>query len=338
MIGRSTPDDCYLDFGSDSVKVAGADGSTVLPLERESDGSFSPATCARFREVLARSSGRRGRVICGIPARGASLRRVLLPAVAAGETRNVVCLQVEREFPLSPDELAWGFQLGDDRNGKSPPRREAMVVALRRELIEPYRALLSDLDRTPVFRIGSLAACALHPGQGRVCHVDLGRRITELVWCERELPVALRVVTWGGESVTQRIAQVLETLPEQAEHVKLSWARGSARLGQIDESAVQEAVAANREKREQELRDRLALALKFGALVPPDEDGGGGKGKGKRKDGSSTARLAKRAIDSLAAVGGFTSRAGASVMTPFQRKHLALMKSLKDNTRPRTIL
>lgn len=94
MIGHSAPNDCYLDFGSDSVKVAAADGSTVLPLERESDGSFSPATCVRLREVLARSSDRRARVICGIPARGASLRRVLLPVVAAGQTRSVVCLQV----------------------------------------------------------------------------------------------------------------------------------------------------------------------------------------------------------------------------------------------------
>src|SRR5439155_26316122 len=100
------------------LKVLDGEDGLELSLERLENGRLTPACRERLtsslRLFLKRHKWRpRPRSVCAIGARGVSLRRLSLPASSKEELDRVLMLQIEREFPLSPDELAWGYrQLG----------------------------------------------------------------------------------------------------------------------------------------------------------------------------------------------------------------------------------
>src|SRR5688572_4868444 len=80
-------------------------------LERTPGGRLVASTKARVSDALQsflKSNGWQSKAPawCAIDARGVSLRRFALPATTKENFSNVLRLQVESEFPLSPDQLA----------------------------------------------------------------------------------------------------------------------------------------------------------------------------------------------------------------------------------------
>src|SRR5205814_8271055 len=84
-----------------------------LLLERQENGRLTEACRERLiaglRAFLKKKQWQpRFRALCAIGARGVSLRRISLPASPKEEMHRLLNLQIESEFPLPPEELAWG--------------------------------------------------------------------------------------------------------------------------------------------------------------------------------------------------------------------------------------
>src|SRR5438046_2070545 len=147
----SNSPDVFVEIGQSSLKALAGEEGLELALERLPNGRLTAAS----REKLAlslqeflkqKSRPPRGRVICAIGARGVSLRRLTLPAATKENLQRLLRLQIEAEFPLPPDELAWGYlQL---RNGTpvghqpSAAKQELLVVAVKKDVIEEYAGIL----------------------------------------------------------------------------------------------------------------------------------------------------------------------------------------------------
>ena len=122
------PPPVFIEINPASMRVLRESGGLELPLQRAADGKLTAACRKELISALQNFLGRKNwqprvRAICGISAHGVSLRTIALPAVAGGELEGVLRLQIEKEFPLSPDELAWGWrEISND-----PARREAIV-------------------------------------------------------------------------------------------------------------------------------------------------------------------------------------------------------------------
>ena len=105
-----------------------------------------------FLGQKGRAAGRSA--FCAIGARGVSMRRLSLPAASEDELQRVLRLQIESEFPLSPDELAWGSRpIGPPKppaNG-GPARQELLVVAVKKEVLRGIRRHSGRLRRRPPF-------------------------------------------------------------------------------------------------------------------------------------------------------------------------------------------
>ena len=230
----------FIEIRQGSLQVLNGDDSLALTLERQANGRLTPACKEKVTSELQgflkkRNWQPRLKAVCAINARGVSLRRLNLPANGRQDLQNVLRLQIENEFPLPPDELAWGCFQREERpslleNGK----REVTVVAVKKDILEEYAQVLTACGVNPVFTLAALArswSCANESGSYAV--LDIGRRHSELMMFEHGIPMGLRIVSWGGEQITREIEQQLGISHEEAEKLKLEWDNAPGTNGEV---------------------------------------------------------------------------------------------------------
>ena len=275
------PPSVYIEIGQSSLKVLQGEASLELPLDRLENGRLTQACREQLRLGLRdffkqprwpRKAGEgktsiggqsfaraaqvalqniRGwqapsRAYCAIGARGVSLRRLTLPAASKDELQQVIRLQIENEFPLPPDELAWGYRQLNLENGLTtgtPGVQELVVVAMKKEPIEEYSQILSHCGLVPIFTLGALARSALCPQTHESYAIlDIGRKHSELVSFDHGVASSLRVLPWGGEDLTRAIEKRLAITRAEAETLKMQWNQESdsnGELGQKVQAAIQ---------------------------------------------------------------------------------------------------
>ena len=155
----------YLEIGQSSLQVLDGSDGLELRLERLENGRLTGACKERLtlslQGFLKRKSWHpRLRAFCAIGARGVSLRQLTLPSSTKEELHRLLLLQIEREFPLLPDALAWGYRrLGDPELPRTGAglKQELLVAAVKREVIEEYAEILNECGVNPLFTLSALA-------------------------------------------------------------------------------------------------------------------------------------------------------------------------------------
>jgi Tfp pilus assembly PilM family ATPase len=229
----------YIEIRQSSLKALRGEAGLELPLERTPSGGLTKA-CREKLTISLQGFLRkdvwqpRFRAYCAIGARGVSLRRLTLPATTKEDLKRLLALQIESEFPLPPDALAWGYrQIGSPSitigrsKDSSGAKQELLVVAVKKEVVEEYAEILSECGVVPVFTVAALARrhAWQHPPQ-TCALLDVGRNYAELVSFENGVPLAVRVLPWGGESITGAITDKLGVSRDEAEELKTGLAQG----------------------------------------------------------------------------------------------------------------
>lgn len=218
----------YIEIGQSSLKMLDGDDGLELSLDRQENGRLTPPCAERLASSInvflkKKNWGSRSKAFCAIGSRGVSLRRLELPNASKDELERLLLLQIEREFPVSPDELAWGWQqLGRKQDGNKTSQ-EVVVAAVKKEALQEYTHLLAGCGINPVFTFGVFARNALlgHSPSGNYAILDIGRFHSEFTCCENGNPVSTRVIPWGGETITQSIQKRLGISHAEAEKLKL---------------------------------------------------------------------------------------------------------------------
>jgi Tfp pilus assembly PilM family ATPase len=206
----------YIEIGQSSMRVLNGEAGLELPLQHLPNGRLTGPCKERLtvslQTFLKRQSWQpRVRALCAIGARGVSLRRLTLPSVGKDELQQLLRLQIESEFPLPPDELAWGYrQLGEKEqpNNEAARRQELLVMAVKKEVLEEYSEVLTGGGVSPVFTLAALARsciCAQPPGTYAV--LDIGPDQSELMTFDNGVPIAVRILPWGDESINREEAE-----------------------------------------------------------------------------------------------------------------------------------
>jgi Tfp pilus assembly PilM family ATPase len=224
----------YLEIGQSTLHALQGEEGLELPLERLPNGRLSNACkqslTASLRSFFKREPWRpQPRTFCAISARGVSLRRMTLPITSKENLQRLLSLQIESEFPLPPDELAWGYLPLNHRptgNG-APTHREFLVAAVKKEVIDDYSELLTTCGVNPVFTLAAMARQDLCPKTvSSQTLLDIGRNHSELVLFENGVAKTIRIISWGGEAITLAIAKKLGITRTEAEDLKLKFAQG----------------------------------------------------------------------------------------------------------------
>jgi Tfp pilus assembly protein PilN len=196
--------DVLVHFADDRVRVLRGGRGLELDIARTTQGSLTAECRERLRTELGRFLGSGTKTaLCGLPARGVLVRRLRLPHAPRDETRRLVALQIERELPLSPEELSWGYAVFPSASEKeNGPRatQDVVVTALRREVVEDYDAVLRECRLEARFFLSGLCASLLSSDRsGRLLVVDAGRSQCEVLSLEDGVPLAARTFGWGGD-------------------------------------------------------------------------------------------------------------------------------------------
>jgi len=221
----------FIDIGQCSLQAVNGGEAFAFPIERGENGRLTGLCRERLTLSLRGFLGKKGRAaarsaFCAIGARGVSMRRLSLPASSEDEMQRMLRLQIESEFPLSPDELAWGSRpIGPPKPPASggPARQELLVVAVKKEVLEEYAGVLNACGVVPLFTLAALARAELHPAPSGSCAVlDFGRTHSELMSFDNGAPASIRLLPWGGQTITRSIQEKLAVSHDEAEKLKMT--------------------------------------------------------------------------------------------------------------------
>ena len=92
-----------------------ASGGFDIPIQRTAQGNITDesktAVVQALNDLTGNNPNQFKQSICAVTSGGTLLRTMDLPGVANDEAlKNLVELQIEKEWPLPPEELAWGHQ------------------------------------------------------------------------------------------------------------------------------------------------------------------------------------------------------------------------------------
>lgn len=179
-----------------------------LPLQRDEGGQIT-ASCRS--EIIAATRGflykhqvhAGGRALCAIGGQGVSLRRLSLPVAPKEDFQRLLRLQLEREFPVPPDQLAWASRvLRQDAS-----RQEVLVAAIRKDSLQPLIEIFTACGINPDFTVAALCRVArFEPPTGSCALLHLGRRQSELLIYEDGFPAVIRVLNWGRDNLSAATA------------------------------------------------------------------------------------------------------------------------------------
>lgn len=198
------PPPLYAELSWSSLYLLRGANALAVPLERSDNGRLTVA--CRERVILAvkglvaqKGWPQRPQAFCAIGASGVSVRRLSLPTAAGEQFDRLVLLQIESEFPLAPDELAWGCQRLGATAG-DPKKTDLGVAAVRKDLIEEYSSLLHACGVQPAFTLAALARGFLCPQPaGSYAVLDAGPNRSEWGAFENGALKAIRVFPFGSE-------------------------------------------------------------------------------------------------------------------------------------------
>jgi hypothetical protein len=214
------PPPLFVAIGPDRLCARHGQEEMELVLERGADGRpTAPAkekAIADLRQFLkARSWLPRARAWCAISTRGVSLRRLSLPGGNGEEFQHRLRLQIENEFPLPPEELAWGSQplTQPPRPNGAGARQDYLVAAVRKELLADYHEILRACGAEPVFVLAAQArwqVCGCPAGS--LAMLDVGLHQSELTVFEHGAPIRSRILFWDGRQASQPAEAPLASL------------------------------------------------------------------------------------------------------------------------------
>ncbi len=160
VLPQLEPTRVWVEIKTDPPRLyAWYDGEGVeIPLERKGGGPFTDDTVAGVTSALKRlASGKpwlsRLHIHCAVGSRGVILRPVTFPSQPRTAWPGLLALQLESEFPLPPEQLAWGWLPLQSREAG---RQAALLAAVKLELLQPLSGTVGPTGgRTPLFT-GSL--------------------------------------------------------------------------------------------------------------------------------------------------------------------------------------
>lgn len=235
-----------VDFGANAVRGVevrlGRNRSTVIRSAEEP----IPAGAVRGGDVLERgnvaaalrrlwSRGRFGSkdVILGVGGPKVFARDISLPDASAERVRESLPFLVQDQLPMPANEALLDFySITRDPSPEGPVLNGLLVAAEREMVLQNVETVLSaGLRPVRVDLIPFALSRALAPTGPATVLISVGAWTTHVVIVEGGIPLFVRMISFGGEDLTNGISSRLAIPASQAEGLKRQFGlvRGTAR-------------------------------------------------------------------------------------------------------------
>lgn len=251
-----------LDIGSSGVRLAAirrsrrgpvlvAYGHAALrPEENPLEYVDPDALTESVKRLLKQESVPQGSVCIGLSDQRIVARQVEIPWIPADEFATALPLLTTDLMPMPVEDSVLDFlpseEFVDDKGGRN--LRGLLVAAnasFVESIVEAVEAGGLRVDRVDFGPLGALrAACDPAPATVEAV-LDLGHSGTSLVVHEGSRPTFVRVMSQGGQAVTEGLAKELGMTSEQAEAWKLAVGRLWGRMSAADQQRTHRALDAS---------------------------------------------------------------------------------------------
>ena len=200
-----------MEIETSSIHLLDGTDGVDLAVQRSENGRLTSACketlLPAIRDFLRSRTGRGPMsALCAVGAQGVTMRRLRLPKCSRDELEGVLLLQIESEFPLPPDQLAWGYfevSPADSLNSTSSGGPEVLVFAVRGDSLEEYSDLMNSAGIQPSFTLAPFARKALIPEQSnqKFSMLHVASPQCELACFEQGTLSSVRLLSLGLESL-----------------------------------------------------------------------------------------------------------------------------------------
>jgi len=232
-----------IDVGACSVKVAivrRALGGVVLehvveqPVERQEAGRPSPeAVAAAVATAMEEVRVGRALVVAGAPTQLSTVRNLDVPFSDEVKIRQVVKTEVEPHLPFSAEDIVVDYCLtGVEREAPAgeegiPVPTNLLITAVQKKLVGDLLGTVRgdelDAEVVEVEFMGAFSAVrtlAPETVEGGELIIDIGAVKTSVIFARKGCPLAVRAFNFGGDILTQALAEAKSASFTDAEHDK----------------------------------------------------------------------------------------------------------------------
>ncbi|MDC0325317.1 hypothetical protein OAM01_01005 [bacterium] len=220
------------------------DSRFFISLQRDEKGQLTPDSLAEvstaIRQCMGSVSPQSIDCICAIGSGGLSLRTMELPFVKEAAFQNLLELQIEKEWPLSPDELAWGFvRLDEVKEGSDSVDAHSSklaVAAVKKSLFHHYDEIVRACGLQPRWTLSACAGLLITETEGSQNNwlLDLRSSVSDLIELQGGIPVSLQHLNWGWDNFEARLQRYFK------EETKFSPEVIQKRLQEIEDTTLLE--------------------------------------------------------------------------------------------------
>jgi general secretion pathway protein L len=195
---------------------------------------------AALHKAGIRSPSGRERVVASVPQRSVFTHVVRLPFTDPQQMAQTVAYEMEDQIPLDLEDVVVDYHpiQTSDLGGPGRPDSSLLAVAVPREHLKRYLEKLQKADVDPkALEVDGLALFNFSQHyfkelKGDVALLDVGASKTSVCIVGEEKPRLIRTIWYGGDHLTQVIAQAQNLSLEEAEQVKRNAALDEAEMGE----------------------------------------------------------------------------------------------------------
>lgn len=198
------------------------------------DSAWMEATVAGIQKLVASRKGKINPTIL-VPGFRILSKNLRIPHVEESKRKQIIAFELQQNLPYSMEEVVWDFQVVADDGIET----DILFLASKREWVEAFCERLESLNIQPA-SLGPASLLDYNAWQfleGEddlpVLVVNLGARSTTLTFIH-EGGFALRTVNFGGNLLTQPIADHLGCSFHQAESLKIRFFTEEESFGDED--------------------------------------------------------------------------------------------------------
>ncbi len=227
-----------IDIGSHSVKICQlkrtnkgytilALGSILLPEGAVDEGMLiEPELVAEaISTLLTNLKIKNKKVGFSISGYSVIVKKIKLPIMEEADLEEHIMAEAEQYIPFDIEDVYLDFQTLQT-NENDPERREVMLVAAKKEVVDGYLEMFEELNIQPVLvDVDSFALENTYehsnPGKDNVVLVDIGASKMNINVLSGGLSAMARDVVVGSRQLTEQIQATLDIEFDEAEALKL---------------------------------------------------------------------------------------------------------------------
>ena len=217
---HSNPSSLVMEIRSSQWTGRWGDQGFVIDLQRDPKGVITETCREEISQTIRKLAEKQETAIdclCTLGGSGVSLRTLEVPSLKNTSLSDLIELQIEKEWPLPPDELVWAFHPWDPsvKGNTDSNQIRVTIAAVRRSQFSQYESIAKTCNLNPTWTLSACLAAEnpLIATTGPTWLLDVRETSCDWVIFDKGVPETIRQLPVGTIQegpIAQRLSEALQ--------------------------------------------------------------------------------------------------------------------------------